>query len=80
MSASDRSSEDEVKLCKYRVEIRTGDRLGAGTTADIYLSLHGDETETDEVYLTNPIGKNRKYKPFKRGQVSRLFHTPMDAL
>ena len=59
-----------MKLCKYRAEIRTGDRLGAGTTADIYLSLHGDDAETDEIYLTNPISKDKKSKPFKRGQVN----------
>uniref|UniRef100_H2ZMP7 PLAT domain-containing protein n=1 Tax=Ciona savignyi TaxID=51511 RepID=H2ZMP7_CIOSA len=41
--SEDSSSTDErtvVELCKYVVKVKTGDRLGAGTTADIYLSLH----------------------------------------
>lgn len=56
-------------VLKYEIEISTGDRLGAGTLADIYLSLHGDKEETDEIYLTNPVSADKKYKPFKRGQV-----------
>ncbi|CAK8695537.1 unnamed protein product [Clavelina lepadiformis] len=58
-----------IQLRKYRIEIQTGDRLGAGTTADIYLSLHGDKCETDEIYLTNPVSTDGRHKPFRRGQV-----------
>ena len=71
-SSSERGSEVDMKVSKYKVEIKTGDRLGAGTTADIYLSMHGDQGETDEIYLTNPINTDKKHKPFKRAQVIEI--------
>ncbi|XP_078482044.1 uncharacterized protein LOC100180254, partial [Ciona intestinalis] len=73
---SEDTSHDEydgrpLQLTKYTVTVKTGDKLGAGTTADIYLSLHGENGDTDEIYLTERIeGKNREHKtPFRRNQV-----------
>nr|CAB3221726.1 serine-rich adhesin for platelets-like [Phallusia mammillata] len=73
---SDRSSDDgghqsPTELRKYRVEIHTGDRLGAGTAADVYLTLHGSRSDTDEMYLTNTVtaDAHHKQKAFRRGQV-----------
>ena len=74
ISDSELGSNNDVTLRKYLVEIKTGNKLGAGTTADIYLSLHGDAAETDEIYLTNPLSTDKKHKPFRRGQVNQISH------
>ena len=50
----------------YRIQVYTGNRLGASTRADIRLILYGDQGRTEEIPLTD--SRNHKIK-FQKGQV-----------
>lgn len=39
---------------KYRVTVMTSDMRGAGTDADVFVQLFGDEAETGRINLDNP--------------------------
>ncbi len=54
---------------KYEVEVRTADELGAGTDANVYLSIHGEKGEQSRIVLqTNKSGKNK----FEKGSVDNF--------
>ena len=43
-----------TKTWEYSVTVTTGDRLGAGTGADVYVILHGREESSDRLWLSGP--------------------------
>lgn len=50
----------------YSVSVRTGDMYGAGTDANVFLTIHGDLGDTGERKLAK--SENNKNK-FERGEV-----------
>ena len=56
---------------KYIVEVYTGDKFGAGTDANVYLTLRGKEGESGRRYLKKNLKDNNK---FESGAVSDLEH------
>jgi hypothetical protein len=52
---------------KYRVYVRTGNKLGASTTADVFITLYGTKGRSAEILL----GESKNHKcQFVKGQVS----------
>ena len=54
------------ELCRYRVRVVTGSRLGASTRTQIKIILCGDRGRTEEIPLEHAT--NHKI-PFQKGQV-----------
>ena len=54
------------EMCRYRVRVITGNRLGASTKAQVKLVLCGDLGRTEEIELKH--SKNHKVM-FQKGQV-----------
>ena len=54
---------------RYQIEIRTSERVGAGTDARVYLSLAGDKYAMAEAEIDDPITAN----DWERGDVNSLF-------
>ncbi|XP_052780620.1 uncharacterized protein LOC128217471 isoform X5 [Mya arenaria] len=60
--------EDEVKdgpWSEYQVYVRTGDRVGAATKADVRITLYGERGRTKEICLGN---SSRNKVKFQRGK------------
>lgn len=55
----------------YEVCVFTGDMLGAGTDANVFINIYGESGDTGERYLKNSDNLNK----FERGQVRRLKQT-----
>lgn len=49
----------------YEVSVFTGDMLGAGTDANVFINIYGENGDTGERYLKNSGNLNK----FERGQV-----------
>lgn len=49
----------------YEVCVFTGDMLGAGTDANVFINIYGENGDTGERYLKNSDNLNK----FERGQV-----------
>jgi len=62
-------TKDEVKdgpWAEYQLYVRTGDRVGAATKADVRVTLYGEKGRTKEIVL----GKSSRNKiRFQRGKV-----------
>ena len=54
---------------RYQIEIRTSERVGAGTDARVFLSLAGDKYAMAEAEIDDPITAN----DWERGDVNSLF-------
>lgn len=50
----------------YKVSVRTGDRYGAGTDANVFLTIYGDLGDTGERKLAKSETNKNK---FERGAV-----------
>uniref|UniRef100_A0A3Q2ZDP0 Lipoxygenase homology PLAT domains 1b n=1 Tax=Kryptolebias marmoratus TaxID=37003 RepID=A0A3Q2ZDP0_KRYMA len=61
--------EDALETHTYKVSVRTGDMHGAGTDANVFLTIYGDLGDTGERKLAK--SENSKNK-FERGQVDRF--------
>lgn len=48
---------------EYEISVKTGDRLGAGTDANVFVILHGDGASSDEIQLDASFCND-----FERGQ------------
>ncbi|KXZ51726.1 hypothetical protein GPECTOR_11g173 [Gonium pectorale] len=61
----------------YKIRVKTGDRAGAGTDANVYIDLRGEGGNTGKTFL-----KNRKLNNFERGSVDdfELTHRPLGRL
>ncbi|XP_064622749.1 uncharacterized protein LOC135484949 isoform X3 [Lineus longissimus] len=57
---------------KYRVYVRTGSKLGASTTADVFITLYGTKGRSEEILLGE--SKNHKCK-FVKGQEDEFHFT-----
>jgi hypothetical protein len=53
----------EIKVVKYKIDVRTGDKRGAGTDANVHIILHGESGSTGQ-YKLESGGNN-----FERGKV-----------
>lgn len=63
LAAISDGSASEMKVVKYKVSVRTGDKRGAGTDANVYIILHGENGSTGK-YTLESGGNN-----FERGKV-----------
>ncbi|XP_012725509.2 lipoxygenase homology domain-containing protein 1 isoform X1 [Fundulus heteroclitus] len=61
--------EDALETHTYKVSVRTGDMYGAGTDANVFLTIYGDLGDTGERKLAK--SENNKNK-FDRGEVDRF--------
>ncbi|KAM4578886.1 lipoxygenase homology domain-containing protein 1 [Fundulus diaphanus] len=61
--------EDALETHTYKVSVRTGDMFGAGTDANVFLTIYGDLGDTGERKLVK--SENNKNK-FDRGEVDRF--------
>ncbi|KAM4746369.1 lipoxygenase homology domain-containing protein 1 [Anableps anableps] len=61
--------EDALETHAYKVSVRTGDMYGAGTDANVFLTIYGDLGDTGERKLAK--SENNKNK-FERGEVDRF--------
>lgn len=67
---SEKAIHPKEEIITYRVEIKTGDKLGASTKAKIHIVLHGENGKTKEIELKNC--KNNRV-PFQKGQVRKNY-------
>ncbi len=59
----------------YHVYVYTGDKFGAGTDANVYIVLFGDNDDTGEVWLkTSKTNKNK----FERKQMDEFVIEAVD--
>ncbi|KAK2837787.1 hypothetical protein Q5P01_014999 [Channa striata] len=61
--------EDALETHTYKVSVRTGDMYGAGTDANVFLTIYGDLGDTGQRKLAK--SENNKNK-FERGQVDKF--------
>uniref|UniRef100_A0A3Q4HDX9 Lipoxygenase homology PLAT domains 1b n=1 Tax=Neolamprologus brichardi TaxID=32507 RepID=A0A3Q4HDX9_NEOBR len=61
--------EDALEAHTYTVSVRTGDMYGAGTDANVFLTIYGDLGDTGERKLAK--SENNKNK-FERGEVDKF--------
>uniref|UniRef100_A0A3Q2DDY8 Lipoxygenase homology PLAT domains 1b n=1 Tax=Cyprinodon variegatus TaxID=28743 RepID=A0A3Q2DDY8_CYPVA len=61
--------EDALEAHTYQVSVRTGDMYGAGTDANVFLTIYGDLGDTGERKLAK--SENNKNK-FERGEVDKF--------
>ena len=60
---------------EYQVYVKTGDRIGASTSADVKLTIYGEKGCTPPITLTT--SKYNKVK-FQRGKVSKPCRIGLD--
>ena len=53
-------------MIPYEVTVWTGDVRGAGTNADVFLQMYGDDGKTEEYILRDKTDR------FERGQVDKF--------
>ena len=61
--------EEEVRdgsWAEYRVTVRTGDRVGANTSATVFVTLYGEKGRTPSIHLDTSLSHN---VTFQRGKV-----------
>ena len=46
----------------YKIKVKTGDVLNAGTDADVHMCLYGDKGNTGKIPLKNAIHTNNKFE------------------
>lgn len=55
----------------YEVNVFTGDMMGAGTDANVFINIYGENGDTGERYLKNSDNLNK----FERGKVRQVKHS-----
>ncbi|XP_029915187.1 lipoxygenase homology domain-containing protein 1 [Myripristis murdjan] len=65
---------DDLEVSTYEVSVFTGDMLGAGTDAKVYINIYGENGDTGERYLRNSGNLNK----FERGQEDVFSLTAVD--
>ncbi|KAM9858421.1 lipoxygenase homology domain-containing protein 1 [Aulostomus maculatus] len=65
---------EELEVNTYEVCVITGDVLGAGTDANVYINIYGENGDTGERYLKNSGNLNK----FERGQEDVFTVTAID--
>ncbi|KAG9353677.1 hypothetical protein JZ751_011799, partial [Albula glossodonta] len=61
--------EDALETHTYKVSVMTGDVYGAGTDANVFLTIYGDLGDTGERKLSNSENNSNK---FERGSVDKF--------
>ncbi|XP_058493118.1 lipoxygenase homology domain-containing protein 1 [Solea solea] len=61
--------EDALETHSYKVSVRTGDMYGAGTDANVFLTIYGDLGDTGERKLAKSESNKNK---FERGAVDKF--------
>ncbi|XP_072290031.1 lipoxygenase homology domain-containing protein 1 [Eucyclogobius newberryi] len=61
--------EDALETHSYKVSVRTGDMFGAGTDANVFLTIYGDLGDTGERKLAKSETNKNK---FERGEVDKF--------
>ncbi|KAM4615981.1 lipoxygenase homology domain-containing protein 1 [Polymixia lowei] len=61
--------EDALETHMYSVSVRTGDMYGAGTDANVFLTIYGDLGDTGERKLSKSENNSNK---FERGEVDKF--------
>ncbi|KAM6965464.1 lipoxygenase homology domain-containing protein 1 [Aplochiton taeniatus] len=61
--------EDALETHTYKVSVRTGDMAGAGTDANVFLTIYGDLGDTGERKLSKSETNSNK---FERGEVDKF--------
>lgn len=56
-----------VTVIKYKVTVHTGKKLGAGTDANVFLNIFGEQGDTGERFLEKSSTNKNK---FEKGSVS----------
>ncbi|CAF1086227.1 unnamed protein product, partial [Brachionus calyciflorus] len=51
---------------EYTIKVLTGNKLGAGTDANVYINVYGEKGETGKVQLENSTTNNN---PFEKGKL-----------
>uniref|UniRef100_H3DGZ8 Lipoxygenase homology PLAT domains 1 n=1 Tax=Tetraodon nigroviridis TaxID=99883 RepID=H3DGZ8_TETNG len=65
---------DELQVNTYEVCVFTGDMLGAGADANVFINIYGENGDTGERYLSNSDNINK----FERGQEDVFTVTAVD--
>uniref|UniRef100_A0A7N8X1A0 Lipoxygenase homology domains 1b n=1 Tax=Mastacembelus armatus TaxID=205130 RepID=A0A7N8X1A0_9TELE len=65
---------EELEVSTYEVCIFTGDMLGAGTDANVFINIYGENGDTGERFLKNSDNINK----FERGQEDVFIVTAID--
>jgi len=52
--ASDKDGVASTPLVGYKVDVFTGDRRGAGTDANVHITIYGDQGDTGKRILDGP--------------------------
>ncbi|XP_071394579.1 lipoxygenase homology domain-containing protein 1 [Centroberyx affinis] len=65
---------EDLEVNTYEVNVFTGDMLGAGTDANVYINIYGENGDTGERYLKN----SGKLNKFERGQEDDFTLTAVD--
>jgi len=58
-----------ILATSYHVSVRTGDMIGAGTDANVYVILYGDQGDTGKLNLKQAINTKNK---FERGRTDQF--------
>lgn len=53
----------------YNLTIKTGDKLNAGTDANVFFSLHGDKGETPQIGLQD---ESQTFRRFERSRADKF--------
>jgi hypothetical protein len=56
---------DPSKAADYVIKTVTGNKIGAGTDANVYLIIYGDKSQTEKLHLSKQSGVD---KLFEKGQ------------
>ncbi len=59
----------------YELAIHTGDCLGAGTKADVHITLYGEKGNTGKIKLKQTEEMDGRRLKFQKGQVSTVYHS-----
>ncbi|XP_062273857.1 lipoxygenase homology domain-containing protein 1 [Scomber scombrus] len=65
---------EELEVNTYEVSVFTGDMMGAGTDANVFINIYGENGDTGERYLKNSDNLNK----FERGQEDVFTVTAID--
>nr|XP_032809632.1 lipoxygenase homology domain-containing protein 1-like [Petromyzon marinus] len=68
-SSTSLSLEQKAQLTTYNIKVKTGDKRGSGTDANVYMVLYGEKDDTGKVNLKS--SKTNKNK-FERGQTDEF--------
>ena len=56
----------------YHIAVKTGDVVRAGTDANVFIQIFGDENQTEKLALRSPVSKHKN--KFERAQVDKFIH------